>query len=699
MNRSHLIFNSKLVQILALCVGFLVALVAWFSWSNYADAASFYVTPNSGTYSVGTTFDVSIYLDTEGQSVNAIQTKLLFPPDKLQLVSPQIGNSIIEVYTTPPRYDNAKGEVEVIGGIPNGVNLKNGLVAKLTFRVRSLGNANLRFGGDLQALLNDGRGTNALNNTNGATFKLELPPAQGPLVLSSTHPDQEVWYRNANVSLRWDDGLPPAENYSYSISDSVTDVPDDVPEGSKTLVDYRSVGDGINYFHIKALRDGRWGGVTHYTLRIDTKSPAEFKVNISPSERTFVTKPMLQFATGDPLSGFDRFEIKIIPLKIEGRPNAISENQLFTEVQSPFQTPELLYGTYDVIIRAYDKAGNTRDITQRMEITNSAFWFIGPNGVTLATGRQVAWNTLFPVLTVILLLLLILAYVVYRWYKHNHKLVVDYNHPEHVLKQLEELSHYQKKYGKLTAAFLLFAFLSVSVFSFVSTNTARAAEVAPPTIESFSKNIKDDEFFYVSGRTVEPNTELVIHLQSLVDGQSFDYSSMSDKRGDWTYRGNSFLAGGKYIVWAHAKNGQELSVPSPQVEIDVKPVAINWGGSRVTYQTIYLVAITVLFSTVILLTIVIIMGLLLARRRRRQFANTVRMAENGLKHGFIALKRDLEAELAMMQRASLNSEFAGEQNVRAEQLRQDLRNIEEIIGREATEIDRFAGLPSGTNPL
>lgn len=693
MKFSYATFKYKLLSV---AISIIAVLGLWIWFAATTQAATFSVTPATGTYSVGSTFDVSVMVNTEGESVNALQMQLSFPPDKLQLVSPQVGNSVIQIYTTPPRFDNAAGTVDIVGGIPYGINVNSGMVAKLTFRVRSLGVATLRFTGDSQILLNDGQGTNALNNTVGASYKLELPPAQGPLVLSDSHPNQEQWYRNSTVSLRWDDGLPAAQGYSYMISDNSTDIPDDVSESVNTSIDYKAP-EGINYFHIKALRDGRWGGVTRYTLRIDTTAPADFKVKVSPSERTFVTQPMLQFGSSDSLSGFDRFEVKIIPLKIDGRDSAAAgSGQLFTEALNPYQTPELLYGSYEIIVRAYDKAGNTRDVSQRLEITDSALWFISANGITLLSEKQVPWSVFFPVLILLLILLLVLAFLSYRWYKHHHGMATEYKHPDHIEEKLAELQYYRQKYGKIASMFLLGILLSASLLaSGISQNSiAFAAEVAPPTIESHSENIKDDELFYVAGRTVEPNTDVVVHLQNLVDGQAFNFTTLSDKRGDWTYRHSSFLPGGKYIVWAHAKNGQELSVPSPQVSIDVKPVAINWGGSRVTYQTIYLVVITVLTVTVLLLVLFIVIALVLARRRRRQFVDTVRLAEEGLRHGFMVIKRDLEAELALIHRATLGSDLAGEANARAEHLRQDLDSIESIVNKESGGMQRLAGISS-----
>src|SRR5690348_10325380 len=57
------------------------------------------LSPSTGSFVVNSTFDVSIYLNTQGQSVNTIQLDLKFPPDKLQLVSSSTGSSIIGLWT------------------------------------------------------------------------------------------------------------------------------------------------------------------------------------------------------------------------------------------------------------------------------------------------------------------------------------------------------------------------------------------------------------------------------------------------------------------------------------------------------------------------------------------------------------------------------------------------------------------------
>lgn len=180
----------------------------------------------------------------------------------------------------------------------------------------------------------------------------------------------------------------------------------------------------------------------------------------------------------------------------------------------------------------------------------------------------------------------------------------------------------------------------------------------------------------------------------MVDGNAYDFTTRSDRRGDWTYRHDDFLKGGKYILWAHARVDGQLSAPGPQVEMDVKPVALNWGNSRITYQSLYIGAIITLILFVIGLLLYIVIHAILVRRRRTQFSHQLRQAEDSIKRGFIALRRDIEAELLLIRQAHLPADLAGEQKVRAQQLEEDLKNIESLVGKEMWEVETFEKLPS-----
>ena len=169
-----------------------------------AAGASLYFSPASGTFFVGSTFDISIFINTGGEDVNAVQVDIKFDPQKLQVASPTAGKSFIEVWVSQPTYSNTKGEMSFIGGIPSpGINTSAGLVSTVTFRVISPGVTPVLFLDSSKVLRNDSEGTNILTSMARGVYTLIIPPPEGPKVFSPTHPDTNKWYKNNNPTFSW----------------------------------------------------------------------------------------------------------------------------------------------------------------------------------------------------------------------------------------------------------------------------------------------------------------------------------------------------------------------------------------------------------------------------------------------------------------------------------------------------------------
>lgn len=656
-------------------------LFIFFVSTKLVHAASFSLSPSGGKYEVGSTFNVTILINTEGQNINAVEASLSFPPDKLQLVSPSAGNSIIGIYTIPPRVNNQIGRVDVAGGILGGFNAQSGQIATVTFRVKAVGTAVLRFLDNSKILLNDGQGTNALNNTGSATYELNLPAPNGPLVVSESHPSQDLWYRERTALLRWstEEGV---EGYSYTISSDPVDLPQDIVQTRESSVIYKNLSDGNHYFHIKALRKGVWGGTTHYSLKIDGTPPAVFPVEISPSPRTNSRRPVINLNTTDALSGIDRYELKLVSLDKKD-----FDQQLFIEVQNSYIPDSLDQGSYDVIARAYDKAGNYIDITQRLEISDSIFRFINNQGLFISKSITISWVLIWSIGLGLLVLLIWLAIWIRRWAK-KYVLKPQHAHlPSNLQTQLKELQLYRKRYGKIASVFLAFVILGFSVTGV----SAQVQEFSPPVISSYSANITEQEIFYVSGRTTEPETDVIIHVQNLYDGQTFNFQTKSDARTDWFYRHNGFLSGGKYLVWSQSKRGDELSAPSPQVTMQVQPIAFSFGNSRVPYNILYLIIILGLFVSLAGVISYIIFHTVAGRKRRKQFLVEIRRAEESIKRGFALLHKDIQAELALVKKAGLSPELSAEQRIRQQELEADLLSVEKYVDQEIWEVEGFEG--------
>ncbi len=665
----------------------LAATVLFSLWSTTkTEAATMFIDPATGQYQVGDTFQVSILLDTENQEINTIEASLLFPADKLQIVSPTAGSSIINIYTTPPRFNNLTGRIDVAGGIPGGVKTGKGLITTITFKARASGSTNIRFLDNSKALLNDGRGTDALNSSRGANYQLILPPPAGPKVKSETHPDQEKWYNNPSAILSWEkeEGVT---GYSYEVNNEPISLPDNVVDSKDNSIIYKRLGDGVYYFHIKSFRNGVWGGVTHFEIKVDTAPPAQFPIDIYPSKRTDSNKPVIEFLTTDQSSGIDRYEIKIVSLQADNQ-----NDTFFIQTNSPYTPERLENGNYSIIVRAYDRAGNYQEVTERLEIVPGIGRFFSLTGLFLGRAGTYRWTTILPLLLLLVLVLLLGAIMAHKRHK---RLPIESKLPDNVATQLMELQKYREKYGKLA---LLVIFIIASLLNF-PTQASHAADVqtssetlAAPIISSLSEKINDEEIFYISGRTSEPGTAVSLHLQKVSDGQTFEFKTVSDKRGDWFYKHNSFLSPGQYILWAQSFRGQEQSPPSGQKGIDVRPVAFKLAGSRITYQAVYMGIITLLLFLIFMLAVYLILIIRASKKQRALLSKELSRSEESIRQGFMALKNDLQLELSLIHKAGLSGELAGEEKVREEQIMTDLENIEKFVASEIAETKAVEGL-------
>jgi len=367
-----------------------------------AAGASLYLSPNSGTFFVGSTFDVSVFVNTGGENINAVQVDLKFDPSRLQIASPTAGKSFIEIWVVQPTYSNTKGTMSFIGGIPTpGINTSAGLVSTVTFRAVSPGETSVLFLVSSKVLRNDPKGTDILTSKGRGVYNLEIPPPEGPEVFSLTHPDQNKWYKNNNPTFSWFSWEEGVTDFSYSFDQDPMGAPDNNPEGDYTSVSFSEVKDGLWYFHVKAKKVEVWGGISHYLVRIDSTPPATFIPTVEPSARTSTRQPLTSFFTTDALSGISHYELKYIDIT----PREEEEVGFFREITSPYKLPPLAIGRYLVVVRAYDLAGNWREGTVKIQISSPGIQF---RGITIP------WWILF-------LIIIILLILFYFWKRQQRK--------------------------------------------------------------------------------------------------------------------------------------------------------------------------------------------------------------------------------------------------------------------------------------
>jgi hypothetical protein len=316
-----------------------------------------YFSPRSGSFEEGSTFQVPVYVNTKGRSINGIEVRLNFDSNKLSIINQTGGVSIIGVWVEPPKYDNTKGTASYVGVIPSGITTGAGLVGTITFKAKSAGLANVSISSTSKILLNDGLGTETLTDFGRANYSILPKAPEGVQIFSETHPVQTDWYNNNTPVVSWikDDGV---DGFSFEFDNKPNTVPDNTIDMTETTKSFEKLSDGLWYFHIKAIKRNIWSTTGHFLLRIDTAPPAEFTPKaeylvaaVILSERTLVS-----FFTTDNLSGVNHYEVGVID-----KNQPATESPVFVQAESPFQVPLNTGGKLEVIVRAVDHAGNVRD--------------------------------------------------------------------------------------------------------------------------------------------------------------------------------------------------------------------------------------------------------------------------------------------------------------------------------------------------
>lgn len=138
------------------------------------DAANLSFYPASGSHPVGSSFVMGVYVGSADQPMNAASGVISFPKDMLEVVSVSKTGSVLTIWAEEPTFSNSDGTVSFEGLVPNpGFNKSSGKILTITFRVKSVGDSNIRFSSS-SVLANDGKGTNILTVTGTAQVTSSL---------------------------------------------------------------------------------------------------------------------------------------------------------------------------------------------------------------------------------------------------------------------------------------------------------------------------------------------------------------------------------------------------------------------------------------------------------------------------------------------------------------------------------------------
>ncbi len=666
-----------------------------------AENASLYLVPAQGVFTVGSTLNVGVYLNTGYNSINAVRVDLAFPADKMQVVSPLIGNSFVSFWTAQPTFSNSNGTVSFQGGIPApGINTTDGLVSNITFRVTNIGSATLSVGDSSQVLLADGKGTNILGSRSNAIFAFLLPPPLGPVVVAPRHQDPNKWYQEDDVEFVWE--MPQgAASASYVLDANPLAIPDDIPEKpSKNSVVYQNLPSGTHYFHIKAFTPGGgWGGVSHFSVNIDKTPPASLQIEVSPGAKTSVRAPTINFNTTDADSGMDHYTVGIIPIFSGAQANN-QDQPFFMEARSPFILPELDFGKYDVVVRAYDLAGNMTEASQKITISQTIFRNIGPDGLNFRSNIIMPWWAVYIILFLISGGTLYAAHFAYR--KHRE---VEQKLASGVLRLVEnkiserlrllqqkrdEFARRNGGFGTIKAILIISLFSVFSFYLLFSASNAMARQapliISPPLITLTPKDLGNDDIWYLGGTASVPNAEVIIYLQSN-SGETLSFTAKTNDRGEWFYSHAGFLREGRYKSWAQLKAEEAFSPPGPEVSFEILPTALRIGSYRLSYETLYFG-----LAALLLIILISVSGFGVYHFRHYHIKNAkmkkeIAEAEAEASKGFELLRKDINEEIDFMAKIKMSRELSVEEHRREAKLLADLNFIEQHILKEIGDIE------------
>jgi hypothetical protein len=233
--------------------------------SDSCQAAVLYFESQKENYHEEDVFIIKILINTEGECVNAVDSKLIFNPEILEIKDFSKGNSIISLWLKDPVFSNEEGSISFTGGIPGGYCGKikgdpgeSNILGRIIFKAKKEGFSELNFSENSEILLNDGLGNKA---------KLERKKIILNILPGKSETLNEEWQKEIE-----EDKIPP-EFFEIKISQESS-----VFEG-KYFIAFSTIDKqtGIDRYEIKEGQ-GLWEEISSPYLLKDQSLKSEIQV-------------------------------------------------------------------------------------------------------------------------------------------------------------------------------------------------------------------------------------------------------------------------------------------------------------------------------------------------------------------------------------------------------------------------------------
>ena len=141
---------------------------------NTAHAATMSFMSGVTGASIGDTIDVSVRIDSQGQTVNAAQGTITYPTDILQVVRVDHSNSVFNIWAQEPTVNTSTGQISFLGGATNSFSGGSLYVLDVVFEARGTGLATIGFE-NAGVTAGDGTGANILSSSTAMSFMVGAP--------------------------------------------------------------------------------------------------------------------------------------------------------------------------------------------------------------------------------------------------------------------------------------------------------------------------------------------------------------------------------------------------------------------------------------------------------------------------------------------------------------------------------------------
>lgn len=371
MFTKKIIQNKQKIFLTALSLGMFL-----FFGATSVEAASISIRPGIQSVSVGDIISVKISIGTDGKYINNSEGTIQFPTDLLSVLSVSKSNSIFSLWVEEPRFSNIDGTISYNGGVPNpGFAGTNGEVLTITFKSKKQGTASLIFSGT-SVRENDGLGTDILTSKQPGSIQIvesakqkpveQKPAAQKPInpesgevvkdsllpkpiILSSTHPQNDIWYKSKTASFSWSVGNRVTD-IQASLNVKELTVPSVSYDGSVSRRTLNDLDDGVYYFNLRQKNNAGWSPTSHYKIQIDNTEPEDF----TPIVEEIGYRNVVSLDATDKTSGVEYYELRVNEDAVVRVPVADLTDGSYTLNLQP-------KGTHILSVVAYDKAGNSRE--------------------------------------------------------------------------------------------------------------------------------------------------------------------------------------------------------------------------------------------------------------------------------------------------------------------------------------------------